>query len=133
MIIRLDMASGVPIYVQLRNQVVMGIGRGELKIGEKLPTVRQMAADAKVNMMTVNKAYQILRAEGFIEIDRRHGAVVRPAEDVSGAFREKLEGELGLLGAEAKLKGLDKQEFLSLCEKIFSDINLRECLAASEG
>ena len=77
MIIRLNTASTVPIYVQLRNQIVTGIGRGELKVGEKLPTVRQLALDAGVNTMTVNKTYQILRAEGFIEIDRRNGATVQ--------------------------------------------------------
>ena len=123
MIIELNMAGDVPIYVQLRNQIVMGIGKGELKVGEKLPTVRQMALDAGVNTMTVNKAYQVLKAEGFIEIDRRHGATVRPAEDVSGAFREKLEEELELLSAEARLKGVEQSEFLALCEKIFSGMS----------
>ena len=58
MIIELDMSSSTPIYVQLRNQIVKGIGKGELKTGEKLPTVRQLASDAGVNTMTVNKAYQ---------------------------------------------------------------------------
>ena len=65
MIIRLDMASEVPIYVQLRNAVVVGIGKGELQPGEGLPTVRQMAEDLGVNTMTVNKAYGILKNEGF--------------------------------------------------------------------
>jgi GntR family transcriptional regulator len=123
LIIELNMAGEVPIYVQLRNQIVMGIGKGELKVGEKLPTVRQMALDAGVNTMTVNKAYQVLKAEGFIEIDRRHGATVRPAEDISGAFREKLEEELELLSAEARLKGVEQSEFLALCEKIFSGMS----------
>ena len=119
MLIRLDMASATPIYVQLRNQIVMGIGTGALKVGEKLPTVRQMAADAGVNTMTVNKTYQLLKAEGFIEIDRRRGAVVNPV----GVFREKLEGELALLGAEAKIKGMNEQEFLQLCETIFENLS----------
>lgn len=122
MLIRLDMASATPIYVQLRNQIVMGIGTGALKVGEKLPTVRQMAADAGVNTMTVNKTYQLLKAEGFIEIDRR-GAVVNPVEDTAGVFREKLEGELALLGAEAKIKGMNEQEFLQLCETIFESLS----------
>ena len=121
MLIRLDMASATPIYVQLRNQIVMGIGTGALKVGEKLPTVRQMAADAGVNTMTVNKTYQLLKAEGFIEIDRRRGAVVNPVEDTAGVFREKLEGELALLGAEAKIKGMNEQEFLQMCETIFDE------------
>ena len=75
MIIELDMSSSTPIYVQLRNQIVKGIGKGELKTGEKLPTVRQLASDAGVNTMTVNKAYQILKNEGFIRTDRRLGAL----------------------------------------------------------
>ena len=119
MIIRLNTASSIPIYAQLRNQIVMGIGRGEMKVGEKLPTVRQLAQDAGVNTMTVNKTYQILRAEGFIEIDRRNGATVRPVKDETGKYREKLAGELELLGAEASLKGLDKDEFMRICEETF--------------
>ena len=82
MVIELDMESEVPIYVQLRNQIVKGIGKGELKAQEKLPTVRQLAAEAGVNTMTVNKAYQILKAEGYIKIDRRHGAVVADVVDM---------------------------------------------------
>ena len=93
MVIELDMESEVPIYVQLRNQIVKGIGKGELKAQEKLPTVRQLAAEAGVNTMTVNKAYQILKAEGYIKIDRRHGAVVADVVDMDLQFREKLEAE----------------------------------------
>ena len=63
--------------------------------------------------MTVNKTYQLLKAEGFIEIDRRRGAVVNPVEDTAGVSG-KLEGELALLGAEAKIKGMNEQEFLQL-------------------
>lgn len=86
MIISLDTRSSVPIYVQLRNQIVTGIGRGELKAGESLPTVRQLAADAGVNTMTVNKTYQILKAEGFIEIDRRKGASVCDVQAPDAVF-----------------------------------------------
>jgi GntR family transcriptional regulator len=119
MIITLDMSSSISIYVQLRNQIVKGIGKGELKVGENLPTVRQLAQDAGVNTMTVNKTYQILKTEGFIEIDRRKGATVCPMKDNTGQFREKLASELELLSAEACLKGLDKSEFLKICEETF--------------
>ena len=67
MIIKINSRSEIPIYLQLRNQIVKGIGKGELEQGEILPTVRQMAADLGVNAMTVSKAYQLLKAEGFIE------------------------------------------------------------------
>ena len=120
MIINLNMNSDVPIYVQLRNEIVMGIGRGELKRGESLPTVRQMAADIGVNTMTVNKAYKILKDEGYIEIDRRHGAKVNPSINLSFEFKEKLESELELLVAESVLKGISKEEFLNMFNSVFA-------------
>ena len=122
MVLELDMESEVPIYVQLRNQIVKGIGKGELKAQEKLPTVRQLAAEAGVNTMTVNKAYQILKAEGYI--DRRHGAVVADFVDMDLQFREKLEAELELLSAEASITGMEKAEFLKLCDGIYSKMKV---------
>lgn len=124
MIIELDMNSSTPIYVQLRNQIVIGIGRGELKLGESLPTVRQLAQDIGVNTMTVNKAYQILKTEGYIKIDRRHGAIVSDNIDMDIVFREKLENELELLLAEAAINGMDKRDFLSMCNEIYSKIKV---------
>ena len=112
MVIELDMESEVPIYVQLRNQIVKGIGKGELK------------AEAGINTMTVNKAYQILKAEGYIKIDRRHGAVVADVVDMDLQFREKLEAELELLSAEASITGMDKKEFLKLCDGIYSKMKV---------
>ncbi|MFA5628871.1 MAG: GntR family transcriptional regulator [Dehalococcoidales bacterium] len=120
MILQINMSSDVPIYMQLRNQIVMGIGCGELKAGQDLPTVRQLAEDIGINMMTVSKAYTILKNEGFIEIDRRHGAKVRKELDPNQQFCEKLEAELFLLAAESKARGMDKADFFELCEKIFS-------------
>ena len=124
MIIELDMNSSTPIYVQLRNQIVMGIGRGELKLGESLPTVRQLAQDIGVNTMTVNKAYQILKTEGYIKIDRRHGAIVSDNIDMDIVYREKLENELELLLAEAAINGMDKNDFLSMCNEIYSKMKV---------
>lgn len=119
MIIKIDITSEVPIYVQLRNEIVKGIGRGELEDGELLPTVRQLAFDLGVNTMTVSKAYQLLKTEGFVETDRRRGAVVRLSGQSLGTdkeFCERVKSEMELLSAEAKLKGLGKEEFIRLCE-----------------
>lgn len=123
MFLKLDMNSSTPIYVQLRNEIVRGIGKGELKIGEGLPTVRQLADDIGVNMMTVNKAYTILKNEGYIEIDRRHGAKVSPVLDKNREFKEKLEGELELIIAESGLNGISNKEFMKLCNEIFENMN----------
>ena len=124
MIIELDFSSDTPIYVRLRNQIVKGIGKGELKAGEKLPTVRQLANDAGVNTMTVNKTYQILKSEGYVRTDRRMGAFVAENIDMNDEFREKLESELELLSAEACITGMKKDDFLKMCEAVYSRMNL---------
>lgn len=125
MIIKLDFNSEIPIYVQLRNQIVVGIGKGDLEFGESLPTVRQMAEDLGINAMTVNKAYGILKNEGFITIDRRHGAKVNPILDGSKDFKEKLEDELTLVISEAALQGVEKEEFMKLCQDIYNTMGLK--------
>lgn len=122
MIIKIEMQSEIPIYVQLRNEIVLGIGRGELKAGEVLPTVRQMAEDIGVNMMTVNKAYQILKQEGYIETDRRRGSIVSTQVLCKQEFRKKAEQELMLLIAEASIKGIKQEEFLQLCQKFYQEM-----------
>ena len=132
MIITLDMSSSTPIYEQLRNEIVKGIARGELKAGESLPTVRQMALDAGINNMTVNKTYQILKAEGFIEIDRRKGATVCPVQKQDSDYIGKLESDLELITAEASLKGVDRADFLKICENLFAKMTLSEFACANE-
>ncbi|MFE4714717.1 MULTISPECIES: GntR family transcriptional regulator [Paenibacillus] len=125
MIITLDFKSELPIYVQLRNEIVIGIGSGALAYGEKLPTVRQMAQDLGVNAMTVNKAYAILKNEGFISIDRRHGATVMPLAAGQAEFKAKLENELRLVISEASLKGIPRDEFMQMCTSIFSAVTFK--------
>lgn len=128
MIITLDLSSEIPLYLQLRNQIVIGIGSGELNNGEKLPTVRQMAQDAGVNTMTVNKTYQMLKSQGFIEIDRRKGAIVTQKDSCSKDYEEKVKSQIELLAAEAKIQGMKKQDFLELCETIFAKKQIRKSL-----
>ena len=66
MVLVIDDSSDIPIYQQLRNQIVMGISDGRLKPGEQLPTVRALAEEIGVNAMTVNKAYRLLKQEGTL-------------------------------------------------------------------
>ena len=128
MVLKIDMSGAIPIYVQIRNEIVKGIGKGDVSAGENLPTVRQLASELGINTMTVSKAYQLLKSEGFIETDRRKGAVVKGTHELKGSLegldREKLEGELELLSAEAKLRGLDKQEFIDLCASAFAGMEV---------
>lgn len=75
MILKLDFSSDIPIYQQIRNQIVLSVADGTIRPGEKLPSMRTLAAESGINMMTVNKAYQLLKQEGYLIIDRRNGAV----------------------------------------------------------
>ena len=126
MIIKINTLSQIPLYLQLRNQIVKGIGKGELTEGESLPTVRQMAADLGINTMTVSKAYQLLKNEGFLYTDRRLGSIVHipENEEPSSLFQEKLEDELELLSAEARIRGMNLEDFLSLCSKVFVEMEV---------
>ena len=63
MILRIDFNSDEALYIQLRNQIIMGIATGELREGDALPSVRQLADHISINMHTVNKAYSVLRQE----------------------------------------------------------------------
>lgn len=118
MLLRLDFTSDVPIYQQIRNQVVVAIASGELKPGEKLPTVRALAEEAGINMMTASKAYQLLKAEGYITTGRRDGAMVRVPSP--GADAGTIEG-LRLRLCELRLAGMDKGEILELCGKLIDE------------
>ena len=118
MLLRLDFSSDVPIYQQIRNQVVTAIASGQLAPGEKLPTIRALAEEAGINMMTASKAYQLLKSEGYITTGRRDGATVRLPE--AGAGPETVEG-LRLRICELRLAGMGKEEILELCGKIFDE------------
>ena len=123
MIIELDYESETPIYLQLRNEIVRGIGNGQFKYGEMLPAVRTLANDLQVNTMTVSKAYNLLKQEGYIVTDRRHGAKVFPNRDESDEYRQKLEQEISLIASEAIVKGMDKEDFMILCQNMLHTIS----------
>ena len=69
MIVEIDFNSDEAIYIQLRNQIIIGIATERLREGETLPSVRQLADDIGINMHTVNKAYSVSKQEGFVKLD----------------------------------------------------------------
>lgn len=120
MLLRLDFSSDVHIYMQIRNQVVMGIAEGKLQAGEKLPTVRVLAEECGINTMTVSKAYQLLKQEGFIQTDRRSGAVVCESKASTGPRKETLDG-LRLHLSELRLTGVGLEEAMNICKKLYEE------------
>ena len=122
MLLKLDFALDTPIYQQIRNQIVLGIANGELKPGEKLPPIRTLAAETGVNTMTVNKAYQLLKQEGFLITDRRLGAMINPARVPEKHPPLKEHPGLRLLLSELFVDGITKEELLDTCSKLYNDL-----------
>lgn len=123
MLMKIDMAGDVPIYQQIRNQIVYGIITGQLQIGEKLPTVRQLASDIGVNPMTVSKAYGLLKDEGIIVIDRRHGAQINRMVTDENSLDRGFDQRANLLISEARMRGTSQerltQHLLQLIDKVY--------------
>ena len=120
MIIEVDFNSDEAIYVQLCNQIIMGIATDQLKVGETLPSVRQLADTIGINMHTVNKAYSVLRQEGFLSIDRRRGAVISIDVDKIRALEEMKENLLPVL-AKGCCKNITREDVHALIYEIFEE------------
>lgn len=118
MIIEIDFNSDVAIYMQLRNQIIVGIATSQLNAGDSLPSVRHLADDIGVNMHTVNKAYSLLREEGYVKLDRRRGAVVSVDVNKEEA-RKQLTNDLHVILAEAICKGFDRSEVHDIVDAIY--------------
>ena len=127
MILNLDFNSDIPIYTQIREEIIKAIASGELKINESLPSVRSMAEEVGINLHTVNKSYNILKDEGYINIDRRKGAVVNklplPNSEANDA---KIKSILDLLVAQAYLTGMSKDDLLNYSEELFDKCEVKD-------
>lgn len=121
MIIQIDFQSDEALYLQLRNQIILGIATSALQEGDSLPSVRQMADDIGINMHTVNKAYSVLRQEGYLRLDRRRGAVVSLEADKRKALEEMRE-DLRVLLARGCCKGITDEEIHDMVDDVLGEI-----------
>ena len=124
MVFAIDFNSDEAIYVQLCNQIITCIAMDEMHEGDILPSVRQLADVVGVNMHTVNKAYSVLREEGFIKLDRRRGAVIAVDVDKIRAMQE-LTDDMRVIVAKALCKNLTPEEIHTLVDEIISECYVR--------
>ena len=123
MLIKIDFNSSESIYIQLMNQIIWGIATGQIKEGDTLPSVRQLADTIGINMHTVNKAYAILREEGFLTLDRRRGAMIVIDCDKMKAIAE-LKSSLRVLLARGICKNISREEVHRLVDEIYYEYHL---------
>ena len=125
MVIKIDFQSDEALYIQLRNQIILGIATSTVREGDVLPSVRQLAEDIGINMHTVNKAYSVLRQEGFVTIDRRRGAIVSLDVDKLQALDE-MQKNLRVLLAKGRCKNITRQEIHDMVDEIFDGYDDKE-------
>ena len=125
MVIEIDFNSDEAIYVQLMNQIIMGIATSRLQEGDTLPSVRQLADTIGINMHTVNKAHSLLRQEGFVTIDRRRGAIIALDVDKIKAL-EEMKQNLMVALARGCCKNITRAEVHDLIDEIFDEYGIEE-------
>ncbi len=118
MFLQIDFNSDEAIYIQLRNQIIIGIATESIREGDPLPSVRQMADNIGINMHTVNKAYSVLKQEGFVKLDRRKGAVVSLDVDKIQVLDE-MRRDLSVVLARGVCKNVTCEEVHQLVDEIF--------------
>ena len=96
----------------------MGIATDRIREGDSLPSVRQLAENIGINMHTVNKAYAVLKQEGYIKLDRRRGAVIALDIDKLRSI-ERLREELSVLLARSVCKNVSREEVHALVDEIY--------------
>lgn len=123
MYIHLDFESDEPIYTQLKHQIIVGIAKKELLPGDHLPSVRSLAADIGINLHTVNKAYQQLKQDGYVQIHRQKGVVVNPngVPQADKAYLEQLKKTLYPLIAASVCRGVSKEAFFALFHELYAE------------
>ncbi|MCI9583475.1 GntR family transcriptional regulator [Clostridiaceae bacterium] len=118
MIVEIDFNSDEALYIQLRNQIIIGIATERIREGDSLPSVRQLADHIGINMHTVNKAYSVLKQEGFVRLDRRRGAVISLDADKMRMLKE-MEREMSVLLARGICKRVTREEVHRLVDSIY--------------
>ena len=121
MVIRIDQSDEAPIYLQIRDQIIEGVARGELSPGDSLPSVRQLAADLGINLHTVNKAYAVLRDEGYVAMRGRKGAFIANAQSIGAPSHQTIDDErmasgIHRLALEHRARGGTPESFMAIAK-----------------
>ncbi len=120
MYLEIDFSSNEAFYIQLKNQIIYGIATSKIQEGDNLPSVRVMADSIGINMHTVNKAYTILRQEGYLKVDRRKGTFIAVSCDKYQAMKE-LKETLKIILAEAYCKNVNCDNVHEIVDQIFEE------------
>ncbi len=123
MMLRVDTNDALPAYEQIRSQIVRMAVTGTLKVGSKLPTIRQLAADLGLAKGTVAKAYELLDSDGVVTTRGRHGTFIAEQETAPAAERRSELDDAGDAFVTVALQlGADRPEALAAIERAWHNI-----------
>ena len=122
MIFRLNPSSGVPVYLQLIEQVKHAVETGALRPGEQLPTLRKLAEDLVVNPNTVVRAYRELQHEGVLELRHGSGAYIRESPTSSARITQKARSLVQSAVERLIATGLTEDEIRRLFENELASV-----------
>ena len=116
-------SGGVPIYEQIAAQIKGKILSGDLKEGDALPSMRTLAQDLRVSVITTKRAYEILESEGFIQSFTGRGSFVSAAdpEMLREQNLREIEEHLSKAADIAKSSGVSEKELAEILEMLFND------------
>ncbi|MEM0155898.1 MAG: GntR family transcriptional regulator [Thermoplasmataceae archaeon] len=117
--IKVEFNSDIPLYQQIRDQIVEAIANGSLREGQIIPSARAMAKNLEINYHTVNKAYNILTLEGFISMNSKKQLLVLPASgaQVKRFLDDWSSVEISLIN-EARAMGFQPDKIMELLKKL---------------
>lgn len=110
MFINLDPSSTTPMFQQIHDRIIEGIARGEISHGDKLDPVRRVAAEFGINPATVQKAYDLLRADSVVVTEKRSGSTINIAARPTANQREQLRQDLNRAASRAAIQGFRAEE-----------------------
>lgn len=124
MLLTVNLESGQPIYMQIRNHIVEGIANGALRDGDPLPSVRALASELGVNLHTVNKAYHMLRIEGFVKLLRSRGTVI--STDMSRDSRDFMDAAAAAIKnivSEAITRSIGREQLTGMINNFYNEMD----------
>lgn len=120
-------SSGIPVYLQLREQILHAISKGQLRPGDQLPTVREVAVDLRINPNTVNRAYAELERDGILTSRRGKGTFIAQTRPASGAHKQDRLLDIGRRAlAESQAFGFTADELISGIKRVSSARGARD-------
>lgn len=116
-------SSNVPLYEQVKEQIKNKIVSNELKAGEVLPSIRNLAKDLRISVITTKSAYEELEKEGYVETIPGKGTYVanKNTELIKEEQLQKIEGLIDTAVSIAKISGISKEDMKEMLDILYEE------------